>query len=98
MDTSSLGKIFESLMLIAFGCAWPANIISTYRHKSTYGKSLAFLIIVLSGYIFGIVAKLVIDNINYVLFFYTINLLMVGFDLSLYLWYRHKEKLVDIVP
>jgi hypothetical protein len=92
MDNASLGNIFESLMLVAFGFAWPANILHTLRRKSAIGKSLSFLIIVIIGYIFGASAKLVQGNINYVLLFYIINLSMVSFDLSLYFYYSGKEK------
>lgn len=79
-----LGNILESMMMLAFGLAWPANIIKSWRTRSTYGKSLSFLIIVEVGYLCGITAKLVTGNINYVLFFYCLNVLMVGADLLIY--------------
>jgi lipopolysaccharide export LptBFGC system permease protein LptF len=94
MDAESYSKIFESLMLISFGCAWPANILNTLRRKSAIGKSLSFLLIIIAGYIFGIAAKIVLGNINYVFFFYILNLLMVGFDLFLYFWYLRKDKIM----
>lgn len=79
-------------MLIAFGFAWPANIAHTLRHKSTLGKSISFLIIVLVGYLFGISAKILGKSINYVLFFYILNTLMVLFDIFLYYYYRRRER------
>ncbi|MDR2460162.1 MAG: hypothetical protein LBE38_05205 [Deltaproteobacteria bacterium] len=91
MDNVTLASILESGMLIAFGCAWPANILHTLRHKSVKGKSLAFLLIVLLGYIFGILAKLIIGNLSYVLFFYILNTVMVFTDLVLYFYYLSKE-------
>jgi hypothetical protein len=93
MEYNSLAKIFESLMLVAFGCAWPANILNTWRRKSSIGKSLAFLIIILCGYIFGITAKIVKGDINYVVFFYLLNFVLVASDLFLFFWFRRKENL-----
>jgi uncharacterized membrane protein len=93
MDDASWAKLFESLMLVAFGFAWPANIVNTLKRKSAVGKSLAFLLIVIVGYLFGIAAKFFGNNINYVLFFYLLNLAMVAFDLFLYFLYRRRDRL-----
>lgn len=79
-----MAQILEMLMVISFGCAWPASIIKSYRARSAKGKSLSFLCIIELGYIFGILAKIIGNNVNYVLVFYVINLLMVGADLVLY--------------
>jgi uncharacterized membrane protein len=92
MDPAEIAKFLESGMLVAFGCAWPANILHTLRHKSTQGKSLVFLMIVLVGYLFGIAAKILGDSINFVLLFYVLNLAMVTCDILLYLYYWNKER------
>ncbi|MDR2353386.1 MAG: hypothetical protein LBF22_09565 [Deltaproteobacteria bacterium] len=92
MELQQISNILESGMLVAFGIAWPANILNTLHHKSTVGKSLSFLIIVIIGYIFGVSAKLVIGHINYVVIFYLLNLAMVSFDLILYFYYAAKER------
>jgi hypothetical protein len=96
MDSQSLAKLFESLMLVAFGCAWPTNILNTLKRKSTIGKSLVFLLIIITGYIFGISAKIVSGTINYVFAFYVLNFVLVSLDLVLYFFYRHKERLAGI--
>ncbi|MDR1039613.1 MAG: hypothetical protein LBR80_05485 [Deltaproteobacteria bacterium] len=92
MDPSDISKFLESCMLVAFGFAWPANILHTLRHKSTQGKSLLFLLIVFVGYMFGIGAKVLGDTINYVLFFYLANIIMVGIDTCLYFYYWNKQR------
>jgi hypothetical protein len=92
MTPAETAGVFESLMLVAFGFAWPANILHTWRRKSAVGKSFAFLIIVLAGYVFGIAAKIFGGAINYVLFFYLLNLSLVGADLILSLHYRRRER------
>ncbi|MCL2029634.1 MAG: hypothetical protein FWG97_04385 [Deltaproteobacteria bacterium] len=87
-----LADILESAMLAAFGLAWPVNILNTLRNKSTTGKSLPFLLIILTGYVFGLSAKLMRGNINYVAVFYTVNLLLVLADTLLYFHYRRLER------
>ena len=88
-----MAQILEIIMIVAFGCSWPNNIITTYRNKSTKGKSLAFLVLIEFGYACGIVGKIIGGNfVWYVLFFYVLNFIMVGTDLILYFYYRAKEK------
>jgi hypothetical protein len=89
---SSLGNILESGMLVAFGLAWPANIRNSLKVKSSRGRSLHFLIIIIIGYIFGICAKIANNQITYVTLFYLINLLMVTFDMILYFHYRRLDR------
>ena len=80
-----IAQMLEIAMIVAFGFSWPNNIITTYRNKSTKGKSLAFLLLIDTGYVCGIIGKLLSGNIVwYVLFFYVLNLIMVGADLCLY--------------
>ncbi|MDR2199690.1 MAG: hypothetical protein LBR53_09610 [Deltaproteobacteria bacterium] len=92
MMESSAAKICESLMLVAFGFAWPANILNTYRRKSARGKSLSFLLIIETGYLFGVLAKIASGAINYVFFFYILNMTLVSADVFLYFWYRREER------
>lgn len=81
-------SFFEILMLICFGVAWPFSIRKSFKSKSTAGKSFIFLIVVLIGYISGIVHKF-----NYsrdgVIFLYIINGAMVSVDIFLY--YRNSK-------
>ena len=46
-----LSEILEFAMLFAFGFSWPFAIMRTYRAKRVDGKSPAFMIIVLFGYL-----------------------------------------------
>jgi len=72
------------VMMMCFGISWPANIIKSWKTRSTRGKSLLFLILVITGYLCGIIAKLVAGRINYVLVCYGINFCMVSIDIALY--------------
>lgn len=79
-----MGSLFETCMLICFGLSWPASVLKSYHAKTAEGKSLAFLLIICTGYIFGILGKIYTNNLNYVLALYFLNLLIVSMDVVLY--------------
>ena len=86
-----MAEILEIIMIVSFGASWPLNVMKSWRARTTKGKSLAFLLLIFFGYIAGIASKLVNDVYMaafaekwYVLFFYCLNLVMVGADLILY--------------
>ncbi len=82
-------SIFEMIMLLCFGAAWPFSIYRSFKSRSTNGKSLFFLLIVLTGYASGIVHK-ILYNYDFVLYLYCLNALMVGTDT--FLWFRNKRR------
>ena len=78
-------------MIVSFGASWPLNVMKSYKARTTKGKSLAFLCLILFGYVAGITSKLInpdymaaIGTKWYVLFFYVLNFIMVAADLCLY--------------
>ena len=80
-----LAEILEIVMVVSFGASWPLNVMKSWKSKTTKGKSLPFLCLIFFGYIAGIISKLVSPSYKwYVLFFYCLNLVMVGVDLVLY--------------
>lgn len=79
-----MAQLLEVMMVLSFGAAWPANIINSLKAKTTKGTSLPFLLIVEFGYVCGIGAKFVAGNINYVVFFYILNFVMVMTDIVIY--------------
>ena len=76
--------IFETLMLVCFGLSWPINVIKAYKARTAKATSLPFIILILVGYIAGITAKIVSDQINYVLVVYLINLAIVMLNILVY--------------
>lgn len=91
-----MSELFEILMLISFGASWPLNVIKSYRARTTKGKSLAFLCLIIAGYVAGIASKFTNDAYMaaigekwYVLFFYFLNLTMVSADLLMY--FRNRQ-------
>jgi len=82
---------FEIIMLICFGAAWPFSIYRSAVSRSTKGKSLLFMIIVLGGYIAGMLHK-IFFHYDLVIYLYALNFLMVAIDVILYLRNRKGEK------
>lgn len=80
-------SVFEIGMLLCFGAAWPFSIYKSLRYKEVRGKSLPFLIIVLTGYISGILHKM-LYNYDAVVYLYMLNGLMVTVDIVLYVKYK----------
>ena len=79
-----MGNLFETFMLICFGLSWPVAAVKQLRAKTARGASVFFYFIIMAGYLFGIAAKIVNQNITYVLGMYALNFLMVGVNVILY--------------
>ena len=99
-----MAELLEIIMIVSFGASWPLNVLKSYKARTTKGKSLAFLCLILFGYVAGITSKLVNDAYMasfsqkwYVLFFYVLNLIMVATDLVLYVRnYRLDKKAQEV--
>jgi hypothetical protein len=76
-------SVFEIIMLICFGSAWPFSIYRSYKSGSVKGKSLVFLLIVMAGYLSGILHKVLYSYDN-VIYLYMINFVLVSIDTALY--------------
>lgn len=87
--------VFEALMLIAFGCAWPVSIYKSLKAKVNHGKSIYFLYIILFGYLNGIIFQfMVAKEKHYVLILFFLNACMVVLDILIYYrnHYLHKHE------
>lgn len=78
-------SILETLMLICFGFSWPINVIKAYKAKTAKGMSLPFILLIISGYIAGISAKIISGQINYVLLVYILNLAIVSLNVFIFI-------------
>ena len=94
-----MSEILEIVMVVSFGASWPLNVMKSYKARTAKGKSLSFLCLIFFGYIAGIASKLINDVYMatfsekwYVLFFYVLNMLMVGVDLCLYIRNHRLDK------
>ena len=87
-----MAEILEIIMIVSFGISWPMNVIKSYKARTAKGKSLAFLLLILLGYVAGITSKFVNEAYMasfsqkwYVLVFYILNFVMVSADLCMYI-------------
>jgi len=83
-------SIYEALMLICFGASWPFAVMKTYKSKCVKGKSRLFLILIIIGYICGIINK-ILNSMDIVFWLYVINLLLVSTDFVFCIIYRNRE-------
>ena len=90
-----MANIFETIMLICFGCSWPLAVYKSIRSKSTKGKSFVFMLAILVGYAAGIVSKIVAGVYTYVLYLYVLNALMVTVDIVLYFINKKRESIQE---
>ena len=80
-----LGHLFEAVMLVCFGFSWPLNVRKAYKARTAKGTSLAFIILIITGYVAGITAKFLNHQINYVLAVYFLNLAIVMTNVLVYI-------------
>lgn len=86
-------QVFELIMLICFGLSWPISVYKSLTSRSIQGKSLAFMIAIIIGYICGILGKIIGGELNYVITLYLLNLFFVSMDLVLYFINRKHNKI-----
>lgn len=75
--------VLEAGMLVCFGISWPFNIAKSIRSRTAKGKSVIYEILVVVGYFFGLAAKIILGDVNYVMIFYIVDILMVTTDIIL---------------
>ena len=94
-----MSEILEIIMIFSFGASWPMNVIKSYKVRTAKGKSVAFLCLIIIGYIAGIASKFANEAYMaafaekwYVLVFYFINITLVSVDLGLYFRNRRLDR------
>lgn len=79
-----MANILEIIMLLCFGASWPLNLMKALKARTAKGTSLPFYCMIETGYVCGIAAKFIGGNVNYVLFFYCLNIFVVGLNILAY--------------
>ncbi len=94
-----LAEILEIAMLVCFGCSWPISVYKSIKIRTSVGKSAVFNILLIVGYIAGIVSKFLkmepfmianaADGLKkgifiFALIMYFVNLAMITANLVLY--------------
>ncbi|KGE70913.1 hypothetical protein [Spirochaeta lutea] len=77
-------SIFEIIMLICFGMAWPFSIYKSWTSRQVGSKSLVFLVALFIGYVSGVLHKAFFAY-DPVIFLYILNGTMVAIDIGLYI-------------
>ena len=84
-------------MLVCFGISWPFNIAKSLRSRTAKGTSDACELLIIAGYLCGLIGKFILGNLSYVVFFYIADILMVAADLVLTLRNRRLDRERDKV-
>ena len=90
--------LLEATMLVCFGFSWPLNVVKAYKARTTKGTSLAFIILIITGYIAGILAKIINGQFNYVLAVYFLNLIIVFANVFVYIRNKSLDSKVSEKP
>lgn len=93
MNVSAFTDLFEAITIFCFGLSWPIAIYKSVKSRTTQGKSFYFELLLLIGYAFGIVRKIIMaaelgyDGFLFYMsfFFYVLNFLEITVDLVLYI-------------
>ncbi len=91
-----MSSVFEIIMLVCFGFSWPMNVIKAVKARTARNMSLPFILLIITGYVAGITAKLISHQITFVLAVYVINLVIVAVNLAVYFRNRQLDAVADI--
>ena len=83
-EENKMAELLESTMLICFGLSWPMNLAKNIRARSARNMSLQFILLIITGYVAGISAKIYNHRFNYVLVVYLLNLVVVSANVVVY--------------
>lgn len=86
-----MSEVLESIMLICFGLSWPVSVVKNIKAHTAKSMSLPFILLIITGYIAGISAKIYSHNYSYVLVIYVINLIFVSTNLVVYFINRNYD-------
>ena len=91
-----VAQVFEAGMLVCFGFAWPVDILRTLRTRRVEGKSIAFMGLILLGYLCGMAAKFIRAGVaaawpEPVTLLYALNAVLVTADIGLVLHFRNRR-------
>lgn len=90
---TKMAELLESTMLICFGLSWPMNLAKNIKARSASNMSLQFILLIITGYIAGISAKIYTHRFNYVLVVYLLNLAVVSANVVVYFINRRYDRL-----
>ncbi len=78
-----MAELLEASMLLCFGVSWPISVMKSLRTRSNKGKSLLFLLLIDTGYLVGVLGK-ILYRPSWVIAVYCCNIFFVSLDVILY--------------
>ncbi len=90
-----MSEFLEALMLICFGLSWPISLAKNIKSHTAKNMSLRFTLLIILGYIAGIVGKVLNGIFNYVLVVYLLNLAIVSANLVVYFVNKKSDKSLE---
>lgn len=88
-------QFLETVMLVCFGVSWPISLYKNVKSRTAVGTSLAFIVMIIVGYLAGITAKILSGSTGYVLVAYVLNIMMVTANLFVYFRNRALDRQKD---
>ncbi len=86
-------SIYEAGMMVCFGVSWPIAAWKTYKSKCVHGKSIYFSLLIMLGYVCGVIHKL-LYSMDIVIWLYIANMAFLFTDMCL--WYRYRNNKVPV--
>ena len=95
--------LLEALTIFCFGLSWPIAIRKSWVSRTAKGKSVLFELLLILGYAFGIVRKIiqivVFDSTGFLFYlsfaFYIVNSIEIWIDILLYFRNRKLDKIAE---
>lgn len=84
MDWNTIASVCETMMLVCFGFSWPMNVIKAYKARTAKSTSLSFILLIITGYIFGIAKKVMRIEYDLAFYFYILNIIIVSLNVIVY--------------
>lgn len=79
-----MAQILEATMLVCFGLSWPMSVYKNIKARTAKFMNLQFILLIITGYVAGILAKIYTHTFNYVLVVYLLNLVVVSANVVVY--------------
>ena len=94
----TFASILETIMLLCFGCSWPLSLIRNIKARTARSMSLGFIILIITGYVAGIIAKFIKMDVTpwYVFVVYFFNLIVVSANLVVYFINRNYDRQSEV--
>ena len=94
----TFASILETIKLLCFGCSWPLSLIRNIKARTARSMSLGFIILIITGYVAGIIAKFIKMDVTpwYVFVVYFFNLIVVSANLVVYFINRNYDRQAEV--